>query len=245
VRELNADLERRVRERTASLQEMVRELNTFAYTVAHDLRAPLRGVHGLGQMLLEDYAGRLDERGRKYLDEMIAAGARMDTLIRDLLEYSRLSREEVRIHPVPVDEIVGQVLQEMKRELADKQAEVSFEPSGRTVLAHAVSLRQAVTNLLSNAIKFVPSGVAPRVRIHAEPRGSAVRLWVEDQGIGIAPEHHGRLFRLFERLHGRDAYPGTGIGLAIVRRAAERMGGSVGLESEAGRGSRFYLDLRT
>jgi signal transduction histidine kinase len=111
------------------------------------------------------------------------------------------------------------------------------------VTGHAVLLSQAITNLVSNAVKFVAPGTSPRVRLWSENRGERIRLWVEDNGIGIAPEHHPRLFKVFERLHGRDVYPGTGIGLAIVRRCAERIGGSAGFESDEGKGSRFWIDL--
>jgi PAS domain S-box-containing protein len=244
IRNLNAVLEERVRERTRSLQETVRELDSFAYTIAHDLRAPLRSIHAFGQMLLEEAADRLHDEGRQYLEEMVRAGARMDALISDLLAYSRISRQETPLGTVDLEALVDRVLDDMKADLAGRRVEASVErPLGR-VKAHDLLLGQAITNLISNAAKFVAPGTAPRIGIRAEQRvGGRIRLWIEDNGIGIAAEHLDRLFQVFERLHARDAYPGTGIGLAIVRRALERMGGASGVESVPERGSRFWIEL--
>lgn len=244
IRKLNAELETRVRERTATLQETVRELDTFAYTVAHDLRAPLRAIHGFGQILLEEHARSLDEEGRAYLERIIQGGARMDALIHDLLKYSRLTREQIVLDVLPLESVVDRALADMAPELRERAADVRVERPMPKVRGHAALLGQAVTNLVSNAAKFVPKDRRPLIRLRAEAREAGrVRLWVEDNGIGIAREHQPKLFRIFERLHARDAYPGTGIGLAIVRRAAERMGGQAGVESGDGAGSRFWLDL--
>jgi PAS domain S-box-containing protein len=249
VRRLNADLERGVRERTAELQRTLEELEAFTYTVAHDLRSPLRAMHSFGQMLLEDYGPKLDATAREYLSHIVGAGSRMDTLITDLLAYSRLNRQQMPLQRTDLETVVEQVLRGMSEELRSSGAEVRVERPLPSVQAHAGTLGQAIGNLVSNAAKFVSAGTKPRIVVRAEPLeapppGSRrVRLWIEDNGIGIAPEHRGRLFKVFERLHGRDAYPGTGIGLAIVRRAAERMGGGTGVESVPGEGSRFFIDL--
>lgn len=242
IRRLNTVLEQRVRERTCSLQEKVRELDDFAYTVAHDLRAPLRSIHGFGQLLIEESSAKLDPGERLYLQEMVQAGKRMDTLITDLLAYSRVSRQDAPLETLDLESVVDRVLREMGPELAQRKAEVRVDRPMPSVKGHRVLLGQAVTNLVSNAAKFVAPGTTPRIRIRTE-RGDRLRLWVEDNGIGIAPEHHNRLFKVFERLHSRDSYPGTGIGLAIVRRALERMGGISGLESGPGEGSRFWIEL--
>jgi PAS domain S-box-containing protein len=244
IRRLNTELERRVGERTAALEEMVGELNTFAYTIAHDLRAPLRTIHGMGQMLLEDYGSKLGEEGRGLLTRMIEGGGRMDALIRDLLAYSRLSREEVTLEPLELGALVDRVLHDLKGDLDERKAQVRVERPLGVILGHDVTLHQAVSNLVQNAAKFVAPGVDPRISIRSDARGGWVRMSVEDNGIGIAPHHHAKLFKVFERLHGREAYPGTGIGLAIVRRALERMGGRAGVESSGDEGSRFYIDLR-
>ena len=243
VRSLNNDLERRVRERTASLEQMVRELDTFAYTVAHDLRGPVRAMQGFSNILLEEFSPNLGETGRDLAQRIACAGERMDALIRDLLAYSRLSRNRVTVTPVDLGALLGSVLRELEPEIASRGADVRVEAPLPEVLGNELMLKQAVENLATNALKFVAPGVAPRIRVSAERTGEHVRLWIEDNGIGIAVEDQKNLFRLFERLHPEDRYPGTGIGLAIVRRALERIGGTAGVVSEAGRGSRFWIEM--
>jgi PAS domain S-box-containing protein len=239
----SAELEQRVAERTASLTEANQEMAAFAYTISHDLRAPLRGIQGFAQALLEDYGARLDDTGRGYARRIAAAGARLDTLIQDLLAYSRLGRSEIARQPVNLELQVSAVLADMDGELRERGARLRVEGPIPPVLGHEVTLGQVLANLVANALTFVGPGVKPEVRIRAEPRGTRVRLWVEDNGIGITPAHHERIFGVFERLHGIERYPGTGIGLAIVRRGVERMGGTVGVESAVGRGSRFWIEL--
>jgi hypothetical protein len=246
IRQMNAELEERVRERTRVLQDTVSELESFAYTVAHDLRAPLRAIHSLGEMLLEDCGAKLEPSERQYLLEMIGAGGRMDALITGLLTYSRIGRQDMPLEPVNLGVVVEGVLEDLRGDLAERKAEIEVVPPLPWVVGNPLLLAQSVTNLVSNAIKFVPPNVTPRVRIRADvgAEPEQVRLWVEDNGIGIPPEFHRMLFRVFERLHGRNEYPGTGIGLAIVRRAVERMGGAVGVDSAPDRGSRFWVELR-
>jgi signal transduction histidine kinase len=240
---LNDDLERRVRDRTVSLQDAMKELDTFAYTIAHDLRAPLRTMQGFSELLLQDQTSVLSEEGRD-LARRIAGGAqRMDHLTRDLLAYARLSRTEIPIQKVDLTSVVDEGLAQMREELDSRKAQVKVDRPLPMVLGHALTLSQAITNLIGNASKFVASGVEPRVHVRAERRNGLVRLWVEDNGIGIDSNHLGRLFKPFERLQLQESYPGTGIGLAIVRRAMERMNGQAGVESELGRGSRFWIDL--
>jgi signal transduction histidine kinase len=243
VNEMNATLERRVLERTAKLQEVVNELNTFAYTVAHDLRAPLRAMEGFSQVLIEDYGSRLEATGQDFARRISEASVRMDALIQDLLGYVHLTQEEVKLEPVDLSLLVRKVLGEMARELKERKAEMTVEDPLPRCLGYRRALAQALSNLISNAAKFVPPGVDPRIRMRAEPRNDWVRLWVEDNGIGIAPEYHKKIFGVFQRLQKPGEYPGTGIGLAIVRKAMERMGGRAGVESEPGKGSRFFIEL--
>jgi len=240
VNALNENLQRRV----AELAALNREIEAFSYSVSHDPRAPLRAIHTLGEMLFEESASKLCPPEREYLTQMIDAGARMDTLITDLLAYSRIGREETPLEPLSLEILTERVLGDLKPDLKQRKAEVTVERPLPSVTGHSLLLSQALSNLVTNAVKFVSPGAVPRVRIRAdEPSDGRVRLWVEDNGIGIAPEFHGKLFRVFERLHGRDEYPGTGIGLAIVRRALERMNGSTGVESVPGQGSRFWIEL--
>lgn len=243
VQEYAAGLEERVHERTARLQEANEELEAFAYSVSHDLRAPLRAMEGFAQALLEDHAEQMEPQAQDYARRIFEAAQRMDSLILDLLAYSRVSRMEMRRGPVKLETALQEALTDLAAEIAQKGAQVTVEEPLPRVLAHRSVLIQVLENLLSNAVKFVASGVQPCVRVWAQPRGDRVRLWVEDNGIGIAPEDQERIFRVFERLHGIEAYPGTGIGLAIVRKGVERMGGQVGVESEVGQGSRFWIEL--
>jgi signal transduction histidine kinase len=254
-------LEQRVAERTAALQEANTELEAFTYSVSHDLRAPLRAMQGFAQALLEDYPDRLDALGQDYAQRIVSAASRMDTLINELLAYSRLSRTELRLQPLSLTTAVEEALAQAEAEIQEKHALVRVEEPLLDVIGHRITLVQVVANLLANAIKFVAPGIQPQVRIWTEEVSRAggerdnyelqimnyelpkVRLWIGDNGIGIAPEHQQRIFRVFERLHGVDSYPGTGIGLAIARKGVERMGGRVGVESQPGQGSRFWIEL--
>lgn len=243
VRRMNEELERRVEERTAKLREALRELDTFSYSVAHDLRGPLRAMTGFSEALLQDHAGRLDPEGQDFARRITEAGKRMDSLITDILAYSRLSRQEVPLETVDLAQVVDLVLWNMSKEILERRAKVTVKPPLPRILGHAAMMEQVVTNLVSNGIKFSRPGVDPEVTIRAEPRDGAVRLWIEDNGIGIRPEYQDRVFGLFQRLNPAESFAGTGVGLAIVRRAVERMGGRSGLESTPDQGSRFWVEL--
>lgn len=238
-----ADLERRIEDRNLELEEAVHELEGFSYTVAHDLRAPLRAIHSLGQILQEDYRAVLDPRGKDYVARITDACRRMDLLVNDLLAYSRLSRQDLPLHPIELGAVVDQVLRDLSAETQSAGAEVRVERPLPAVFGNSVALPMAIRNLVSNALKYVAEGVPPRILVRAELRDGRVRLWVEDNGIGIAAEYQERIFRVFERLHPPEIYSGSGIGLAIVRRAIERMSGEAGVESVPGEGSRFWIEL--
>ncbi|HYE97852.1 MAG TPA: PAS domain-containing protein, partial [Planctomycetota bacterium] len=214
VRRLNADLERRVADRTAQLRAALAEIEAFSYTVAHDLRAPLRAMHGISDLLLADQGPRLNEEGREYLHRIARASRRMDDLIRDLLDYSRLARMEEPLEAVEPRPLVAEFIPEVLEKVDGGRVEIDgpLPP----VLAHGPILRQVLRNLVTNGLKFVAEGIAPKVRITAQTREEWVRILIEDNGIGIRPELQSRLFRVFERLHVPERYPGTGIGLAIV-----------------------------
>jgi len=237
------ELEKRVAERTADLEATNRELESFSYSVSHDLRAPLRTMQGFAQALEEDYGAKLASTGREHVQRIVAAAQRMDILIQDLLAYSQLSRAEVRLKPVGLAAAVKEALAQLDGEVRETGAQIVVAPSLPEVMGHLPTLTQVIGNLLGNAIKFVPPGATPSVSVWAEERGGRVRLWIEDNGIGISPAHQARIFRVFERLHGVETYPGTGIGLAIVHKGAERMGGEAGVESGIGKGSRFWVEL--
>ncbi len=243
IRELTRTLERRVQERTRQLEEANQDLEAFSYSVSHDLRAPLRAMQGFAGALEEEYGDTLDANGHDYTRRIRRAAERMDLLISDLLAYSRLGRAEIEQKPVSLQGIVNDALEQINAAAEERGAQIEVISPLPDVLAHRTTLQQVVLNLLTNAIKFVPPERTPQIFISAEERGDRVRLWIEDNGVGIEPEHFERIFRVFERLHGIELYPGTGIGLAIVKRGIERLGGSAGVESEAGQGSRFWIEL--
>jgi PAS domain S-box-containing protein len=257
LQQLNVTLEQRVEERTAQLQDSNRNLEAFSYTVAHDLRAPLRSIQGFTQALLEDYGSELDELAQEYIESVFEGAQRMNQLIDDLLTYSRLSSEQIHLSKVLLAQVVEVAQSQLAADLGQQQAQVEVAPALPSVIGQRTILVQMLVNLLSNAIKFVPPDTRPQVKIWAEtltdpaavacpnvPTQPRVRLWVEDNGIGIEPEYQEQVFGVFERLHSRDTYPGTGIGLAIVRKGAERLGGCAGVESAPGQGSRFWIELQ-
>ncbi len=235
------DLELKVRERTAKLEEMVAELEAFSYSLSHDMRAPVRAIQSFAEIVLEDHGAALGE-GTEYLRKVVNAAARMDRLIQDVLAFARLSRTAIKVSPLDVDKLVRDILLE-RPELHEPRADVQIEGVLRPVLGHDASLTQCLTNLLDNAVKFVPPGAKPRVRIYSESAGDKVRLCVRDNGIGIEREAQRRLFAIFQRVETATRYQGTGVGLAIARKAAERMHGTVGVDSLPGQGSTFYVEL--
>jgi signal transduction histidine kinase/DNA-binding response OmpR family regulator len=241
--DFNKILELRVEERTAELRSAMRELDTFAYTVAHDLRAPLRAMTSFSEILLEEGRERLGPELAGYATRILQASKNMDAMVQDLLAYCHLARQDLELETVDLGGLVREVLTKMKPELDVRGAVVEVESPLPEVRGNRVGLSQALTNLLQNAAKYVAPGVVPHIRMRAETRRGRVRLWVEDNGIGIAPEYHEKIFGLFQRLHAPEAYLGTGIGLSIVRKALEKMRGATGLESELGKGSRFWIEL--
>lgn len=240
--ELEAEITTRKTAETA-LQESNSALEAFSYSVSHDLRAPLRAMQGFANVLLEDCSASMDDFGKDCAQRIVSASERMDTLIQDLLIYSRLGHTKLHLSTVDLDKLLPQVIQELEHEIRQNNACVQVLHPLPKVRAHAVTLTQVFTNLISNALKFVPPEVTPLVRIDALLEGQSAVLSVRDNGIGIQPEDQARVFRVFERLNASEFYPGTGLGLAIVRKGIERMGGQVGVESCAGEGCRFWFRL--
>jgi|GEM_PF-1567303 len=236
------DLEFVVAERTAELRETVSELERFSYSLSHDMRAPLRAMQGFSQIVEDEYGPQLDEQGRDYLKRISAAARRLDQLIRDVLSYTHVVREDVRLQPMQVAPLLRQLIAENPA-LQPPLAEVVVETPLLPIMGHEAYLTQCLSNLLTNGVKFVAPGRKPYVRVWTEAVGDQIRLLVRDNGIGIPREWQARIFGMFERMHPASHYDGTGIGLTIVRKAAERMGGLVGVDSEPGEGSTFWIQL--
>jgi len=234
-------LEQAVAERTVSLREAMAQMEEFSYTVSHDLRAPLRGMQVYTEALLQDFAPALPAEARHYLNRIAANATRLDKMILDVLTFSRIARAELKLEKVNVDRLVRQIIEHYPG-MQPPSAELKVEPL-EDVLGHEPSLAQALSNLLNNAVKFIPPNVKPKVHVWSERNNGHVRLWVQDNGIGINPEYQHRLFGMFERVHPDLNYEGTGVGLAIVRKAVERMGGKVGIESDGRCGSKFWVEL--
>ena len=236
----NADLAAR----TAELNDLLHTMQTFTYSIAHDLRGPLRALNGFSALVMEECGNKLDDNGKSYLHHINEAAQRMDKLLLDLLTYGRLTHVEVTAVPLSLEGSVAKVLDELHAQIQDRNAVVEVQGALPTVLGNPALLNHVLINLLDNALKFVAPEKTPRILIQARRREGHVRLSITDNGIGIAPAYQGKIFDLFVRLHKPAAYPGTGIGLAVVKKAMERMMGKVGLESIPGEGSRFWLEFR-
>lgn len=245
----HADLERRVEERTrqlelqaAELRRSNAELEQFAYVASHDLQAPIRAVTSFAGLVSRKYAAQLDERGQAYLRQIVENGEHMKRLVDDLLAFSRLHTQQRAPEATASSAVVRAVLDRLRPELEALDAHVTLGPLP-TVLADAPQLDQLFQNLLSNALKYRREGVPPQVSITAEREGSGWRFAISDNGIGIEPQYFDRIFVIFQRLHGREQYEGTGIGLAVCKKIVERHGGRLWVESAPGQGSTFFFTL--
>ncbi|MGV3615338.1 MAG: sensor histidine kinase [Fimbriimonas sp.] len=238
LRRLNAELERRVQERTAELTTVNKELESFTYSVSHDLRAPLRAISGYASILMDEYGGRLDDEGRRMLSRQVDAAGRMEALIGDLLQYSRLGRGELSRADLDLSRLGREVAEEISARNWGVPVRIEVAPGMRTV-ADPRLLRTVVQNLIENAVKYSgPKGEA--VVSFGEEDGA---FFVRDRGIGFDTRHADKLFEPFERLHRATDFPGTGIGLANVRKVVERHGGRVWAESVPGEGSVFRFTI--
>jgi PAS domain S-box-containing protein len=235
-------LENRVAERTRELEEKNKALEAFCYTIAHDLRAPLRAIQSFTGILLEEFVDTSSAEARDYADRVVRATHKMDKLLADLLIFGRATCKTVQLEPVSLEDAVSDVLFDLSGEIAAKEASVKIKKPLHIVYGNATVIRQVFTNLLTNSLKFVRPSIAPEITIFAEVRAAMIRVVVQDNGIGIPAPYLDRVFRLFERVHSTD-YTGSGVGLAIVQHGVERLGGQVGVESVDGCGSRFWIEL--
>ncbi|MGE0011851.1 MAG: PAS domain S-box protein [Azoarcus sp.] len=243
IRQLNTDLELRVEQRTNELAALNDELETFTYSVAHDLKAPLRGIDGYSHLLLEDHADQLDDEGRMFLGNVRAGVKRMAQLIDDLLAYSRMERRSLKRARVNLASVLRGILAEHAAESDESQAHIDVDVSDMSVEADPDGLAQVLRNLVGNALKYSRDASPPQIRIVARAEGEWCHLSVHDNGIGFDMKFHDRIFEIFQRLQRAEDYSGTGVGLAIVRKAVHRMGGRVWAESAPGEGATFHVEL--
>jgi len=240
---LNTELEERIAARTAALNAKSRELETFAFSVAHDLKAPLRGIDGYSRLLLEDHLASLNDEGRAFLKTIQSSSGEMSQLIDDLLEYSRLERREFKSDSVDLGPLITTVVEQKKREAAETSIDFVVDVNGGSIVADPNGLTQSLRNYLDNAVKFTGKVPDPRIEVGSKELTGKFLVWVRDNGVGFDMKYHDRIFDIFQRLNPNEEYPGTGIGLAIVRKAMERMGGKAWAQSKPGHGATFYLEI--
>ncbi len=237
------DLERTVTERTHELRETIAEIESFSYSISHDMRGPLRAMQGYASVLEEELKGKIGDEEWSYLGRIVAAATHLNRLVQDILSYSQVSRTKLQLSAIDLQPLLLELIQQNPN-LQPPLAQVRIEGPLPIVFGHETALTQICSNLLNNAVKFVYPGTTSFVRVSAETHNGHARIWIADNGIGIEPKNHERIFQMFERVNSPKDYEGTGIGLAIVKKAVERMGGQIGVESELGKGARFWFELR-
>jgi signal transduction histidine kinase len=234
----NEELEAEVWRRTGELARSNAALETFAHTISHDIRAPLRSIRGLAGIIEQDFAPHLPADGREYTGRIAAAALRLEALVNNLMAYTRLGQGEIQPEPVSLDRLA-----ELTEEIRHDHVGVEVAPNLGSVMAHRDTLGLILANLITNGLKYVAPNRAPLVRVSAVPAGPMVRVAVRDNGIGVAEDDRERIFQPFERPHNRGVYPGSGLGLALVARGVERMGGRYGVNSDGESGSEFWIEL--
>lgn len=243
IRELNKTLELRVHERTAQLEEASKELEDFVYSVSHDLRAPLRSISGFAEIISRRHKSSLNEEGRHYFDNIVKASRQMGDLIDDLLKFSRLGRKGLKSEKVSLKEVFNTVLKTLSSQIKETGARINLPAKLPDIKGDMNLATHVFINLFQNALKYRKPDEVPQIDVRLEVNKPHLVVSVADNGIGIAPEYHEKIFNIFQRLHSQTDYPGTGIGLAAVKKALQMMGGKVWVESQPGRGSVFKMEV--
>lgn len=242
IKQLNVELEQRVIERTVQFEAANKELEAFSYSVSHDLRTPLRAIDGFSQALLEDYREKLDDTAKSYLDRVRKATQRMGHLIDDMLKLSRVTRSEFNLASVDVSTIIRAISEKMKQDKSNRPVDMIIR-DGVFVNGDPSLLQVALENILDNAWKFSSRAAQPQVEFGTTVKDGAAACFIRDNGVGFDMAYVDKLFGAFQRLHTSVEFPGTGIGLATVKRIINRHGGRVWAEAEVGKGATFYFTI--
>ncbi len=243
LRELNRDLEQRVADRTRALSGAMKELESFSYAVSHDLKAPLRGIDGYSKMVLEDYGDRLDAQGQRFLNGIRSGAAQMHALIEDLLAYSRMERRSIESSRVDLGQVMQTLLVMRREDIVASGVQIVGEVPSIMIRGDRQGVEMVLRNLLDNALKFSRDSRPPVITLEAHRENDRIYLCIRDNGVGFDMKHHERIFEIFQRLHRSEDFSGTGVGLALVRKAMQRMGGRVWAEGASGQGASFHLEF--
>ncbi|WP_420627440.1 sensor histidine kinase [Candidatus Leptofilum sp.] len=239
------ETEKKLKKRTEQLEQANQEIKNFSYSISHDLRAPLRAIQGFAEILVRRHQDNLSEDGKHYVNNIIEASQQMEHLLQDLLEYSRLGRQTIHWQQVSLHKLLTRVVENLSGRMAKTGATIDLPPASALpiIMSDRTLLSQIFTNLIDNALIYQHPDLPPQVTIRCQNEADHVVVQVADNGIGIDPKFHEKIFDIFQRLHNYDDYPGTGIGLAIVKKSVELMDGRIQIESAAGKGSTFNIEL--
>jgi light-regulated signal transduction histidine kinase (bacteriophytochrome) len=236
-------MRRIVEQQRHDLERKNQEIEAFAYALAHDLRAPIRAISSFGQIVAQEYHEALDDEGRRYVDIIVRSSLQMDRLINELLSYTRIEHRSIRLRSVALDVLLSQVVNNLGERIAALQAIITIAAGLPSVEGDATLLTQIFTNLIDNALTYRRADVPVRIEVAWHKEVDNAIIYITDNGIGIAAKHYDKIFNIFQRLHSDEEYPGTGIGLAIVKKATELMGGQIWIESVVGERTCFYVKL--
>ena len=243
ARRMHQELEKRVRERTRQLEAVNTELKSFAYSVSHDLRAPLRAISGFAEIISRRHKENLNEQGQHYLDNIIEASTLMGELIDDLLTYSRLGRKALYVKPVELSDILIKIRKNFEEKIFRTGAQINIPEYLPPIESDSTMIYVILSNIIENSLTYTDHDIEPVINVSVHQSNSGTIITLQDNGIGIAQEHHDKIFNIFQRLHPQSRYPGTGIGLGLVKKAVTILGGTVSLESTPGKGSTFRIEL--